>query len=124
MKKKFRVKTESDFQRVFDQGQSKANKQFVIYQLEKEGQDYFRVGISVGKKLGPAVIRNRIKRRIRASIYNMREEIKDEVDFIIIGRQPTVHMSQAEIEKSLRHVLSLSHLLQDFRNEVSNEKTK
>ena len=65
MRKSDRVKKEAEFQTVFKQGKSVANRQFVVYMLEKPDQVHFRVGISVGKKVGNAVARNWVKRRIR-----------------------------------------------------------
>lgn len=111
MKKEYRVKSEVEFQHVFSSGKSMANKQFVIYTLSKPGQNHFRVGISVGKKIGNAVKRNKIKRLIRSSIQELSSSIKNEVDFIVIARQPTSEMNYQEILSSLKHVLSLSHLL-------------
>ncbi len=58
MRKSYRVKKESEFQRVFETHNSVANHKFVVYQMEKPGQKHFRVGISVGKKIGNAVHRN------------------------------------------------------------------
>ena len=57
MKKSYRVKSEKDFNAIFKVGQSFANRKFVIYKLEKK-QKHFRIGISVSKKLGNAVMRN------------------------------------------------------------------
>ncbi|VHG97052.1 ribonuclease P protein component [Streptococcus pyogenes] len=54
MKKTYRVRREKDFQAIFKDGKSTANRKFVIYHLNR-GQDHFRVGISVGKKIGNAV---------------------------------------------------------------------
>ena len=54
MRKSYRVKKEAEFQKVFTQGKSCANKQFVVYMIEKPKQPHFRVGISVGKKIGNA----------------------------------------------------------------------
>lgn len=113
MRKAYRVKSEKDFQKVFQEGNSKANRQFVIYKLPKKGQKHFRVGISVGKKIGNAVIRNQIKRRIRHALMELDKEFSmiDEIDFIIIARIPVRDMSFDEIKKSLLHVLSLSKIL-------------
>ncbi len=113
MRKAYRVKSEKDFQTVFQEGNSKANRQFVVYQLPKKSQKHFRVGISVGKKLGNAVKRNQIKRRIRHAVRELNNEysIIDEVDFIIIARNPVSDMTFEEIKKSLVHVLSLSKIL-------------
>ena len=69
MRKSYRVKSEKDFQQVFESGDSVANRAFVIYVVEKPENKHFRVGISVGKKVGhTAVARNRLKRYIRAVI--------------------------------------------------------
>ena len=71
MKKTYRVKKEAEFQKVFETKNSVANRLFVIYSLEKPGQSHFRVGISVGKKIGNAVHRNWVKRRIRPAFARM-----------------------------------------------------
>ncbi len=64
-------KKEAEFQAVFDHGQSVANRNFVIYYLQRE-QPHFRVGISVGKKIGhTAVMRNQIKRYIRQTLLEL-----------------------------------------------------
>lgn len=114
MKKAYRVKSESDFQKVFNEGQSKANRQFVVYKLPKKRQTHFRAGLSVGKKLGIAVTRNKIKRRIRHALMELDKiyTFDHEVDFIIIARNPVVKMDYFEIKKSLIHVLSLSGIIQ------------
>lgn len=111
MKKSYRVKKEAEFQKVFHQGQSTANRQFVIYVLTKPSQQHFRVGLSVGKKLGNAVLRNQIKRYIRQSILDLKPHLKGTVDFIVIARKPANKMNQAEITKSLVHVLHLAKLI-------------
>ena len=70
MRKSYRVKKESEFQRVFETHNSVANHKFVIYQMAKPGQKHFRVGISVGKRIGNAVHRNWVKRRIRQTLLS------------------------------------------------------
>ena len=74
MKKSFRVKKDREFQKVFRKGKSTANRQFVIYKYNKEDQSHFRVGISVSKKLGNAVTRNRLKRRIRHILMELDDQ--------------------------------------------------
>ena len=62
LRKSYRIKKEVEFQNVFDHGDSVANRNFVIYHMKRD-QPHFRVGISVGKKVGhTAVMRNQIKR--------------------------------------------------------------
>lgn len=50
MKKKYRIKKNDDFQKVFRRGKSFANRQFVVYTLKQEGSNHFRIGLSVSKK--------------------------------------------------------------------------
>ena len=65
MEKAYRIKKNSDFQFIYKKGKSVANRQFVIYTQPNKALNHFRLGISVSKKLGNAVVRNRIKRAIR-----------------------------------------------------------
>ena len=113
MRKAYRVKSEKDFQKVFQKGESKANRQFVVYKLPKKGQNHFRVGISVGTKLGNAVVRNKIKRKIRHALMDLDKEkaFDHALDFIVIARQPVLKMDYWQIKKSLLHVLSLSEII-------------
>lgn len=112
MKKSFRIKKNDDFQTVFKQGKSFANRQFVVYMYKNEQQVPFRIGLSVSKKLGNAVVRNRVKRCIRQSFTELKEEIKPGWDFIVIARKPAVSMSCPEVKGSLMHVLKLAKALQ------------
>jgi ribonuclease P protein component len=111
MRKAYRVKKESDFQKVFHQGKSTANRQFVLYALDKKEQSHFRVGLSVGKKIGNAVVRNNVKRKIRQSLTELKPKLKTEKDFIVIARKPAADMSVKETKKSLIHVLKLAKML-------------
>lgn len=111
MKKKFRIKKNEEFQSIFRTGKTFANRQLVIYYVEKPGQKHFRVGLSVGKKIGNAVTRNRIKRLLRESFHELKEDIKPNYDIVVIARQPTKKMNYHEIKKSLIHLLSKQRLL-------------
>ena len=95
MKKSYRVKRDKDFNAIFKSGQNVANRKFVVYRLRKD-QPHFRVGLSVSKKLGNAVTRNRIKRLIRHVLIKGVEEL----DF-------------HQVEKNLVHVLKLAHVYQE-----------
>lgn len=115
MKKSYRVKREKDFQAIFKEGKSVANRQFVVYYLEKE-QEHFRLGLSVSKRLGNAVVRNRIKRRLRHRIQALAPQLQS-WDFVVIARSGVAELSSAELDKNLRHVLNLSPLYQEKNSE-------
>lgn len=116
MRKSYRVKKESEFQRVFNQGASFANRRFVVYFIEKPEQPHFRVGLSVGKKVGNAVTRNAVKRKIRASIYQMKDQLRSDIDFIVIARASCADLPSAAIYSNLKHVLKLAKIYQEENN--------
>ena len=111
MKKSYRVKKEKEFQQVFNKKQSCANRRFVVNVLEKPQQAHFRVGISVGKKIGNAVTRNAVKRKIRASLFQLKDRISPEIDFIVIARPGLEKLSSEEVKANLTHVLNLAKIL-------------
>ena len=112
MKKNFRVKREKDFKAIFKEGTSFANRKFVVYQLENQ-KNHFRVGLSVSKKLGNAVARNQIKRRIRHIIQNAKGSLVEDVDFVVIARKGVENLEDAEMERNLLHVLKLSKIYRE-----------
>ncbi|RKQ32977.1 ribonuclease P protein component [Oceanobacillus halophilus] len=114
MKKRFRIKKNEDFQFVFRKGKSFANRQLVIYYLEKPGQDHFRIGLSVGKKIGNAVTRNRIKRYLRQAFQELEDNIKYPHDIVIIARNQTKNMEYEAVKKSLNHLLYKQKLLKNI----------
>ncbi|MFF2589289.1 ribonuclease P protein component [Peribacillus butanolivorans] len=111
MKKKLRIKKEDEFQLVFKKGKSSANRQFVVYVLEKPEQDYFRIGLSVSKKIGNSVVRNQIKRYIRQAFLELKDDIEDGKDYIVIARKPAAEMDFFQVKSSLIHVLKRSKSL-------------
>jgi ribonuclease P protein component len=111
MRKEQRIKKNEEFSQVFQKGSSVANRQFVLYALPKEGQDFFRLGLSVSKKVGNAVTRNQIKRYIR-EVFRLKEEVVlGGNDYIVIARKPAATMDFFEVEKSLLHVLKKARVL-------------
>ncbi|MGX7327944.1 ribonuclease P protein component [Enterococcus bulliens] len=111
MRKAYRVKKEQEFQKVFHTGKSFANRKFIVYILDKPNQKHFRVGLSVGKKVGNAVHRNAVKRKIRASVAALQDEIRSDLDFIIIARPSTVDLPSQEVYSNLKHVFALAGII-------------
>ncbi|PAV28493.1 ribonuclease P protein component [Virgibacillus profundi] len=111
MKKEFRIKKNEEFQHAFKHGKSFANRQLVIYYVQKTNQEHFRIGLSVGKKIGNAVTRNRIKRYLREAFHELENNILESYDIVIIARQPTKQMGSKEVKKSLTHLLYKERLL-------------
>lgn len=104
MKKRNRIKKNEEFQNVFKHGTSMANRQFVIYMLDRPEEKEFRVGLSVSKRIGKAVVRNRIKRYIRQVFLEEKDNIRTGRDYVIIARKPAAEMNYHEVRKSLLHL--------------------
>ena len=122
MRKSYRVKTENDFQTVFKSGNSVANRAFVIYQLDKPENEHFRVGISVGKKVGhTAVVRNRLKRYIRAVLTENRSLINPQIDFLVIARPYACNFKWVDVRKNLLHALFLANIIKEIPNKVEED---
>lgn len=107
----YRLRESEDFQKVFQKGKSVANRQFVVYLLPKEEEGQLRIGVSVSKKIGKAVVRNRVKRLIREAIRHMLPQITWTGDLIIIARAPLAEMEYHELQSSLTHCLKKAKLL-------------
>ena len=118
MKKNFRVKREKDFKAIFKEGTSFANRKFVVYQLENQ-KNHFRVGLSVSKKLGNAVTRNQIKRRIRHIIQNVKGSLEENVDFVVIARKGVENLGiRRDGEKSTPRI----KIIKDLQEGNGSEK--
>lgn len=111
MRKAYRVKRDQDFRAIFGKGKNVANRRFVVYTLPK-AQEHFRVGLSVSKKLGNAVIRNQIKRRIRHTLMDYQTHLAP-CDFVVIARKGVEDLTYQEIKQNLLHILKLAKLYQE-----------
>ena len=111
MQKRYRLSKREDFSKVYRSGKSAANQQFVIYCMPNPDVAHFRAGVSASKKLGGAVVRNRLRRMVKEIVRNHASKIRPHYDFIIIVRKPAVTMDYRGMEKSLLHLLRKASLL-------------
>ncbi|AYV00778.1 TPA: ribonuclease P protein component [Staphylococcus aureus] len=118
LEKAYRIKKNADFQRIYKKGHSVANRQFVVYTCNNKEIDHFRLGISVSKKLGNAVLRNKIKRAIRENFKVHKSHILAK-DIIVIARQPAKDMTTLQIQNSLEHVLKIAKV---FNKKLSKDR--
>ena len=112
MKHSESLKKNMDFQNVYKNGKSYANKYLVMYILENQ-TNRNRIGISVSKKVGNSVIRHRITRLIRES-YRLQEEMfNSSLDIVVIARRTASEVSYKEIESALLHLGNLHGILKN-----------
>ncbi len=104
MRKLYIVKKSKDFEHIINENNCKKNKSFVIYYLENNLK-YNRYGISVSKKLGNAVFRNKYKRIIRSIIDNYKKDYIISKDYIIILRRGALSKKYNELKDDLESLL-------------------
>ena len=98
--KKFKLTQNKEFRVVYRKGKSYSNELLVLY-VYKTKNDYTRFGISVSKKVGKSVVRNRVKRLIKESYRLNCHKIKKGYDLIFIARTLSSNKNYTSIENSL-----------------------
>ncbi len=108
MKKTNRVTSSEDFAKIVHLGKVKKSKQFVIHFLPND-IGFSRVGISVSKKIGIAVLRNRIKRQVRAMIGEIIDLNNHSIDFIIVIKDSFLEEDFHANKKKLESLITSIH---------------
>ena len=105
MKKLEIIKSSREYTEIINLNKSKKNKYFSIY-YRKNNQDN-RYGITIPKKTGTAVVRNKIKRRIKNIIDNNKKIVQSGYDYVIIVKKGIVDLTYQDMEKELLKLLSM-----------------
>ena len=103
------LKNSRQFDAVYQNGKSKANKYLVMYVLPNDHNE-IRIGISVSKKVGNSIVRHRLTRLIRETYRLHREELADGYDIVVIARNSAKDKSYQQIESAFMHLVSLHYL--------------
>ena len=107
------LKKNRDFQHVYRNGKSYANKYLVMYVLENN-KGINRLGISASKKIGNSVVRHRFTRLVRES-YRLHENIFNSgLDIVVVARKSAAFVGYEEIERALLHLAKIHHILKIF----------
>ena len=101
------------FRRLYGRGKSAVNPCLALY-CRRNNLGYSRLGLTVGVKLGKAVVRNRTRRRIREAYRLHEHQFLPDYDLVVVARVKAGHSRYREIERSL---LSLADRLGLLRKE-------
>ena len=112
------LKNSSEFKRVYQCGKLFANKNLVMYVLEKNDKEN-RLGISVSKKVGNSVIRHHVTRLIRESYRLHKGEIEEGFDIVVVARVNSKTCNYWDIERSFLHLLKLHHIRKEVIENTS-----
>ena len=106
------LKKNYEFQRLYSKGKSAVTPHLVVY-VRKTRKNQNRIGITVSTKLGKAVIRNRVRRRIR-EIYRLNEEaFIPGTEIVIVARVKAVRASYRQLEQSFMSACGKLGILRD-----------
>ena len=110
--KRRRLSRSGEFDRVYRDGSSQATRHLVLYSFPRreDEEDGVRLGVSVSRKVGGAVERNRVKRTLREAFWALAEQLPAEHDFVLVAR-PEIgalieHEGAAGAQASIEEALS------------------
>jgi ribonuclease P protein component len=104
------IKKDKKFKYIYTNGRSFANKKLVMYYI-KNNEEKLQIGISISKKVGKAVVRNRLRRLIKENI-RLSENIKNGYSIIFLARVGADDLNFDTMKSSMNHILRKCELLE------------
>jgi len=106
-----------DFRQINAQSRTRAHPTLLMrYRRNELGQT--RYGISTGKRVGSAVVRNKIRRRLRTILRRLGNDVEPGWDILLVARATAATATQAELDTTLTNLMGAAGLL--ARNEGKN----
>ena len=107
--KRRRLSRSAEFERVYRQGRSKGNRYLVLYAFPREEQSEEegpRLGLSVGRRVGGAVDRTRVKRVLREAFWEEARRLPAGSDYVVVARPESLALTEREGEPGIRAALA------------------
>lgn len=111
MKKIHHVKKSSEIETILKYKHFSGSKFFTVYKMENSETSIFRYALSVGKKIGNAVTRNRVKRQIRNILAELIISKDVNLDIFIIARADVLNLSYSEMKKEIESLLIKQNII-------------
>lgn len=105
-----RLSHSAEFERVYRHGRSLANRHLVLYSFPNPAAERPRLGLSVSRKVGGAVQRNRLKRLLREAFHRIEGELGGGQDVVVVARPAASELAEREglagLDASLEELLA------------------
>jgi len=103
-----RLSRSAEFERVYRQGRSKANRFLVLYAFPREeaSDEGARLGLSVSRRVGGAVDRTRVKRVLREAFWQEAERLPAGSDYVVVARPDAKGLAEREGADGVRRALA------------------
>ena len=106
--KRRRLSRSAEFERVYRQGRSKGNRFLVLYAFPREdaADEGPRLGLSVGRRVGGAVDRTRVKRVLREAFWEEARRLPAGSDYVVVARPESLGLTEREGADGVRAALA------------------
>jgi ribonuclease P protein component len=106
--KRRRLSRSAEFERVYRQGRSKGNRYLVLYAFPRDddSREGPRLGLSVGRRVGGAVDRSRVKRVLREAFWEEAPRLPAGSDYVVVARPEALGLTEREGEPGIRAALA------------------
>ena len=105
--KRRRLSRSAEFDRVYREGRSHASRYLVVYAFPRaDAEADARLGVSVGRKVGGAVERNRMKRLLREAFWTHAERLPEGHDFVLVARPDAAKLAEEQGEAGIAEALA------------------
>jgi ribonuclease P protein component len=101
-----RLSRSAEFDRVYRQGRSTANRHLVLYSFPNPTVERPRLGLSVSRKVGGAVERNKVKRLLREAFADLERDLAAGHDLVVVARPEALGLSEREGLRGVESALS------------------
>jgi ribonuclease P protein component len=103
-----RLSRSAEFERVYRQGRSKGNRYLVLYAFprEEETDEGPRLGLSVGRRVGGAVDRTRVKRVLREAFWEEARRLPAGSDYVLVARPEALPLAERDGTAGIRTTLA------------------
>ncbi len=112
MKQTVSLKLNRDFRRLYQKGTSAVNPFLAVY-CRKNRLEHNRLGLTVGTKVGHAVVRNRVRRRLRESYRLHEDRFRQGYDIVVVARARAAGARYTQLETALLRLARRLDLLRE-----------